>query len=305
MLLDTSSLFYRAFFGVPSSFTSPTGEPVNAVRGLLDFMARLIRDYSPTHVIACWDDDWRPAFRTDAVPSYKAHRVADTGSEENSEEVPEQLRTQIPMIINALAAFGIARVGVAGFEADDVIASYCVRAQGPVRIVTGDRDLFALVNDTTGVAVLYTAARGVGRAELVNDEWISNKYDIPIGTYLDFALMRGDTSDGLPGIKGVGDRTAANLLREFGSLPAIRQAAADDSSSMRGSVRTKVLAAAEYLGAACAVIPPREDVPLPVGISGELSLAGIDSAALGQLGERLGIESSIERLRQSIVKATR
>lgn len=302
MLLDTASLYFRAFYGMPESITAPDGTPVNAARGLLEFISRLLRDYSPTHLAACWDDDWRPEFRVAAIPSYKAHRVADNDAV-GAEDVPDTLAPQVPIIADLLAAFGIARVGAPGFEADDVIATLAARATGPVRIVTGDRDLFGLVDDSRGIAVLYTAAKGVGRAELVDSAWLSARYDIPPGSYFDFAALRGDPSDGLPGVKGIGERTAAALVRDFGDLDAIRRAAADLDSPMRTGVRTKLLGSADYLDIVPTVVTPRSDVPLPPDL--DLTLPRVPAAPddLAALADRWGLASSVARVVEALRKA--
>jgi 5'-3' exonuclease len=308
MLLDTASLYFRAYFGMPESITAPDGTPVNAVRGLMEFIARLLRDYAPTHVAACWDDDWRPEFRVAAIPSYKAHRVAEgtasaTGGHGVAEAVPDTLAPQVPIIIDVLAAVGIARIGAPGFEADDVIATLAERAAGPVRIVTGDRDLFQLVDDSRGVAVLYTASKGVGRAEMVDAAWLTARYDIPPGRYADFAALRGDPSDGLPGVKGIGERTAATLVREFGDLDAIRRAAADPDSAMRPGVRSKLFASADYLDLVPTVVNVRRDVPLPEDFDMRVPTAPRDPAALTALAARWGLESTVARLTAVLAKA--
>ncbi len=316
MLLDTASLYFRAFFGVPTNITAPDGTPINAVRGLLDFITRLVRDYQPTDLAACWDDDWRPEFRVRAIPGYKAHRVAPpdqastdpdshdgpASTEDVAEEVPDLLAPQVPIIAELLAALGIARVGAPGFEADDVIATLSERARGPVRIVTGDRDLFQLVDDARGVAVLYTAAKGVGRAELVDEAWITARYDIPAAHYGDFAALRGDPSDGLPGVKGVGERTAAKLVRDFGSLDAIRLAAADTDSAMATGVRKKVLAGSEYLDLVPGVVLAVRDVPLPDDLNLTLPRAAADPVALARLVERWGLDTPVSRLLEVLAK---
>src|SRR5438477_2905562 len=152
MLLDTASLYYRAFFGVPETVRAPDGTPVNAIRGLLDMIARLVRARHPARLVACLDADWRPAFRVAAIPSYKAHRVGPDGGE----EVPPALAAQVPVIEEVLAAAGVVMAGAPGYEADDVIGTLTARAVGPVEIVTGDRDLFQLVDDKRPVHVLYT-----------------------------------------------------------------------------------------------------------------------------------------------------
>ncbi len=294
MLLDTASLYFRAFFGVPDSIVAPDGTPVNAVRGLLDFISRLVLDYSPTDLVACWDDDWRPEFRVAAIPSYKAHRVV-AGSTVDEEEVPDLLSPQVPIIAECLAALGIARIGAPGFEADDVIATLTERAHGPVLIVTGDRDLFQLVDDSRPVGVLYTAARGVGRAELVNEAWIADKYRIPGDRYADFATLRGDPSDGLPGVRGIGEKTAADLLNRFGSIAGIQQAAADPEAKLTPSVRSRILAGADYLQLAPQVVHVVRDIPLPTFAS-SLPQAPADPARLDELAQRWGLQTPLTTL---------
>ncbi len=239
MLLDTASLYFRAFFGVPDSVQAPDGTPVNAVRGLLDFITRLVEEYEPTHLACCWDNDWRPQWRVDLLPTYKAHRVVAPrpGDQPDIEEVPDPLEQQIPIIVATLEAFGIAVVGADHYEADDVIGTLATDAGMPVDIVTGDRDLFQLVDDDAQVRVLYTA-RGVGRHERVTDDWVVAKYDVHAAQYAAFATLRGDSSDGLPGVAGVGDKTAAVLLNRFGDLDSIIAAALDPDGDMGpGSAR--------------------------------------------------------------------
>lgn len=234
MLLDTASLYFRAYFGVPDSVKAPDGTPVNAVRGLLDFIDRLVKDHRPEHLVACMDADWRPHWRVELIPSYKAHRVAEERpAGPDAEEVPDTLSPQVPVIEAVLDALGIARVGVAGYEADDVIGTYTARATGPVDIVTGDRDLYQLVDDARGVRVLYPV-KGVGTLNLVDEAALREKYGVDGAGYADLALLRGDPSDGLPGVPGIGEKTAAKLLAEFGDLAGIRA----PRSRPRASART-------------------------------------------------------------------
>jgi len=263
MLLDSASLYFRAYYGVPESTVAPDGTPVNAVRGLLDFIRRLVTDHSPTHLVACWDDDWRPAFRVDAIPSYKAHRVADESAQE---EVPDTLAPQVPIIADVLEALGVSRVGVAGYEADDIIGTLATMSSMPVDIVTGDRDLFQLVDDQRDVRVIYTA-RSVSRPDIYDEVAIAKKYAIPGNRYLDFSILRGDASDGLPGVKGIGEKTAATLISEYGSLNQVRAAADDDESAMAAGVRRKIREAADYLDVA----------PLVVGVVRDVSVSQVDS----------------------------
>src|SRR6202167_6170232 len=189
MLLDTATLYYRAFYGVPDTMTAPDGTPVNAVRGLLDMMSRLLRSRTPARLVACLAADWRPAFRTAAIPSYKAHRANPDGTE----QAPDALTAQIPVIEQVLAAAGVVMAAAAGYEADDVIGTLAAREAGPTEIVTGDRDLFQLVDDARQVRVLYTA-RGIGKLEVVDEAAVAARYQIPARTYAAFATLRGDPS---------------------------------------------------------------------------------------------------------------
>lgn len=263
MLLDTASLYFRAFFGAPDSIRTPEGTPVNAVRGLLEMIARLITEYGATHLVACWDDDWRPQWRVDLIPTYKEHRVAKTNvGAPDVEVVPESLVVQVPMIRRVLALAGIAVVGAAGHEADDVIGTYASNADLPVDVVTGDRDLFQVVDDIRQVRVIYTA-RGMRNLEVVTDAVVVGKYRVLPGQYADFATLRGDASDGLPGVAGIGEKTAASLLLAYGTLDGLLAAAADPGSGLAAPVRSNLAAAADYLKVAPAVVNVVRDLPLP------------------------------------------
>ncbi|MET8143798.1 5'-3' exonuclease [Sphaerisporangium sp. NPDC005288] len=291
MLLDTPSLYFRAYYGVPESMTAPDGMPVNAVRGLIDMIATLVRAHGPDELVACMDADWRPAFRVAAIPSYKAHRVA-TGHEE---EVPDTLAPQVPVIEQVLDAVGIARVGVPGYEADDVIGTYTFRASGAIDIVTGDRDLFQLVDDKRPCRVLYTI-KGIRNLQAIDEAQVSAKYGIPGRGYADFATLRGDPSDGLPGVPGVGDKTAAALITRFGSLEAML-AALDDGvvDGFPAGSRLKLDKARDYLAVAPAVVKVAHDAPLPeVPIA--RPVAPRDPEALVELADRYGLDGPLNRL---------
>ncbi|WP_328996807.1 flap endonuclease [Kribbella sp. NBC_01245] len=263
MLLDTASLYFRAFFGVPDTMKALDGTPTNAVRGLLDFIARLIDNHHPTHLVACWDDNWRPSWRVALIPSYKAQRVEYVAKGgEQVEDVPDRLELQVPLIRECLDALGIPIVGAADHEADDVIGTLAHRAQMPVDVVTGDRDLFQLIDDSRDIRVIYTAAKGVGRADVLNEAALLAKYTIPANRYADFATLRGDASDGLPGVKGVGEKTAASLITTYGDLDAIRAAAADPATPMSPSVKRKILDSADYLDVAPKVVAVATDAPV-------------------------------------------
>jgi 5'-3' exonuclease len=299
MLLDTASMYFRAFYGVPE-ITADDGTPVNAVRGLLDFISRLVNDYRPTHLVCCWDNDWRPQWRVDLIPSYKAHRVEQVvpGPAPDVEEVPDPLEVQIPIILDVLEAFGICVLGADGYEADDVIGSLATGAGMPVDVVTGDRDLFQLVDDDVHVRVLYIA-RGVGNHERVTRDWVRTKYDIEPRQYADFATLRGDTSDGLPGVAGVGEKTAATLLNRFDDMAGIVAAAHDPASDMGPGPRGKLKAAAEYLAVAPTVVAVARDIDFG---KADLALPSVprDPDALADLADRYSLTSAVERLRQAL-----
>ncbi|MGH3155350.1 MAG: 5'-3' exonuclease [Streptosporangiaceae bacterium] len=291
MLLDTASLYYRAFYGVPETITAPDGTPVNAIRGLLDMVTRLVRARSPGQLVACWDNDWRPAFRVAAIPSYKEHRAEADGTTENT---PPTLAAQVPVIEQVLTAAGIPIAGAAGYEADDIIGTLAARAEGPVDVVTGDRDLFQVVDDERQIRVIYTV-RGLTKLDVVDEAAITERYQIPGRAYADFAVLRGDPSDGLPGVPGVGDKTAASLIRSFGSLDGILTALDKYAASIPAAPRAKLAAARDYLGVAVPVVRVATDVTLPP-LDGNLPAGPADAGALEELGERWGLGSSLHRM---------
>jgi len=258
MLLDSASLWYRAYFGMPDTLLSPSGEPVNAIRGYLDMTSKLISLYKPNRLVACIEGDWRPSWRVELFPEYKANRLDVEGEEEE----PDTLGPQIPILLDLLEAFGIPLVGVDDYEADDVMASYAVTEPGPTKIVTGDRDLFQLVDDKRKIAVVYLA-KGITNHDHVDIKWIANKYDIPGERYALFAMIRGDASDGLPGIRGIGEKGAAVIAKQFTSLPEVMKAAAKDDERLTPNARKKLLESAEYAKIAPKLVHCALDVPLP------------------------------------------
>lgn len=292
MLLDTASLYFRAFYGVPDRRPSPAHPPTNAASGLLDMIARLVREHSPGSLVACWDNDWRPQFRVAALPSYKEHRVAAG----DAEEVPELLQEQIPLIEALLVAAGIAPVGVDGYEADDVIGTYAAISDSPVDVVTGDRDLFQVVDDERQVRVLYTA-RGIARLQVVDSAFVIDKYGVRPDQYADMATLRGDPSDGLPGVSGIGEKTAASLLRMFGDLAGVQQAASDATSGMTPRLRASVSAAADYLHRTPGVVQVVSDlaVPPPPG-----KPPRPDDGLLDAIADEFGMQSSVQRYRRAL-----
>jgi 5'-3' exonuclease len=301
MLLDTAALYFRAFYALPDTVQAPNGMPVNAVRGLLDIIARLASEFKPTEIVACWDDDWRPQWRVDLIPTYKTHRVAvePTESSASVEVVPDLLTPQVPIIREVLGALGIPVVGAANHEADDVIGTLASHSPMPVDVVTGDRDLFQLVDDSREVRVIYTG-RGMSKLEILTDATLQAKYGVTPSQYADFAAMRGDASDGLPGVAGVGEKTAVTLLSAYGNLDGIIAAAADPSSSMAASMRAKIVAAADYLKVAPTVVEVVRDLDLSEFDARIRESTPEQTAELERLSEEWGLGSSLQRARVAL-----
>jgi 5'-3' exonuclease len=284
MAFDTSYLYFRAYFGVPTTFVTPEGHPVNAVRGTCDFISRLVGQYSPDVLACAWDDDWRPAWRVDLVPTYKTHRLDTSGGE----DVQDDLERQVPWIREVLEAVGLPIVGAAEHEADDVLASLAAQHDGPCLVVTGDRDLFQLADDRTSVVYV---ARSVANHELVTPEVLALKYGLTAGRYVDFSVLRGDASDGLPGVKGIGEKTAAALVEQYPSLEAMVAAAQDPASDMKPAIRRNLLANPGYLPRAHRVVTAVPTLALP-----SLERRPVDADAVEELTERLSLGGSLQRL---------
>lgn len=308
LLLDGASMWFRSYFGVPSSITAPDGRPVNALRGFLDNIATLITREHPHRLVVCRDDDWRPQWRVDLIPSYKAQRVAKPGNdgEHDVEEVPDDLTPQVDMIMDLLDAFGIATAGAPEAEADDVLGALADRERrDPVVVVSGDRDLFQVVrDDPVPVRVLYLG-RGLARATMYGPAEVAQTYGVPVGragpAYAELALLRGDASDGLPGVKGIGEKTAGTLLTEHGSLQQILNACEDPGSTLAKAHRAKLLAAADYIDKAEAVV--RVDTNVHVTMSTDtdaLPLVAAKPRKVAELAQRYGVSSSIGRLQQAL-----
>jgi 5'-3' exonuclease len=254
LLVDTASLTYRALFSVPDTVKAPDGTPMNAAYGFLGMLESLIGRYDPDFLCCALDDDWRPSWRVQLLDAYKSKR-AEPGSPQ--EQAEERLAPQIPILFELLEGCGIATVGLPDYEAEDVIGTLAHRAPGKVAIVSGDRDLFQLVRDPD-VAVIYPR-RGVSQVEVVDESYIEARYKIPGRCYRDFALLRGDPSDGLPGVRGIGEKQAAALVSRYGSLDAIIDAAL----GAVGGPLAKVRADLDYLERAIKVVTIPTDLPLP------------------------------------------
>jgi len=271
LLIDGSSLIFRAFYGVPSSVSGPDGQPINAVRGFLDALTRLIVERRPRRLAVASDQDWRPAWRVELIPGYKAHRVA--------EPVPPLLEPQLAVIEEVLRAIGVDQVGVADHEAEDVIATWSALAAGTVEVVSGDRDLFALVEDPR-VRVLYPERGGMA---VVDEAEVTRRYGIPGRLYADFAVLRGDPSDGLPGLRGVGGGKAAALIRRYGGVAEmLRDAALGEPDR-------------DYLERAMRVVQPVLDLPVSLPPGRRDRYPGHPAAVMA-LVARHGIRGACDRL---------
>lgn len=294
LLFDTASVYYRAYYALPTSLRGVDRRPVNAVRGLLDSLARFIGEYSPTHLACCWDESWRPAWRVELEPSYKAQRVGVDGAE----EAPSELTAQVPLIREVLAAVGLPVIGAADYEADDVIATLAAESQLPTDVVTGDRDLFQVVDDDRAVRVLYL---GRGGHDQVDATWLRDRYGVSPGRYVDFAVLRGDPSDGLPGVAGIGEKTAAALVNDYSGLAAMLTAA---KAGLLPTRQNKALLAAQsYLDTARKVVTAVTDVELQLPDL-RLPHSPINPAAFAELSVQLNLGNSAVRIVDAMAKAT-
>ena len=290
LLIDSASLWYRAYYGMPDTMVAPDGTPVNAIRGFLDMTARLVTQYKPTRIVACLEGDWRPTWRTDIFPGYKANRVDEAGEEDE----PDTLAPQIPLLLDLLDLFGLPMVGVDNYEADDLIATYSKSEKGPIHIVTGDRDLFQLVDDARKVKVIYLA-KGFSQQEVVDLAWIKQKYGIPGERYALFAMIRGDASDGLPGVKGIGEKGAAIIANSFATIEESLAAAYKDDERLTRLLRKRLIEGSDYIKIAPTLVHCALDVPVP---SMEIALpkAPQDLSEIYAFKDQYGLGASVDRL---------
>jgi len=277
LLFDGSSAIFRAFYGVPQSFKAPDGFLVNAVRGTLDRLANVITERKPRHVALTTDEDWRPDWRVELIPGYKVHRVA--------EPMPPALIPQMPVIMAALEAVGVDALGLKDYEAEDIIASLIPKVKTPIEIWSGDRDLFSQVRGTD-IVVLYPEKAGLA---VIDEAEVQRRYGIPGSAYSDFAILRGDPSDGLPGVAGVGPKKAADLVKRYGSIQGMIDA---------GVFRN---ADAVYLQKAQKVVPPVTtlDLPLP---KGRRDRYPAEPEIVAEIARRYGVGSSLDRLVKALTK---
>ena len=294
MLLDSASLWYRAYFGMPDTLVSPSGLQVNAIRGYLDMTSKLINLYKPNRIVACLEGDWRPSWRVELFPDYKMNRLDESGEEEE----PDTLSPQIPILLDLLEALGLPMLGVDDYEADDLMATFAVNQPGPVRIVTGDRDLFQLVDDKRDVKVVYLA-KGIANHDLVDLKWIEQKYEIPGDRYGLFAMIRGDASDGLPGIKGIGEKGAASIAKQFTNLDDVMEAATNDDERLTTNIRKKLLESAEYAKIAPKLVGCATDVSIPE-MKIDLPKKPLDTKKIQEIKEQFGLGTSVDRIMNAL-----
>jgi 5'-3' exonuclease len=296
LVLDSASLYYRSFYALPEKMTAPDGRPHNAVRGFLSTVTRLVDAQAPSGVVACWDNDWRPQWRVELVPSYKAHRVGE-------DEEPQSLGPQAVAIAGLLEALGIARWGVDGYEADDVIGSVTAQLDRPTVVVTGDRDLVQLIDERT--SVLLTVNGGMEKWPLLDPAGAQERFGVPPSRYVDLAVLRGDPSDGLPGVPGIGAKTAVALVTAFGSVDGIL-AAAREPALARPLTPRLAAALIEYedsLARTVQVARVARDLPLPAQ---EVALPRAAHAPgdLAALTAQWGVQRQVDDLQAALQRQT-
>lgn len=298
LYFDTATLYYRAFYAVPEKIVAPDGTPSGAVKGFLEMVSNIVKDFPPNNLVFAWDDDWRPQWRVDLVPSYKAHRVDEEAvSGETFEEIPDLLAPQIGAIAQVLDAIGLARVGQIGHEADDVLGALVAKTPGASDIVTGDRDLFQLVSDAADIRVI-SITKGIKNLEIVTDDYLNNRYGVTGSQYADFSMLRGDPSDGLPGVKGIGEKTAAKLISTYGNISSLLVAAKDDSTELPKAVRANLLSSTDYMKRAGQVVRVKTSARIPKSLAIPAKVKDPDT--LQYLTTDWGIERQITKLLKTL-----
>lgn len=302
LLLDSASLYYRSFHALPESMTAPDGRPHNAVRGFLSTLTRLVAQHRPSAVVCCWDDDWRPAWRVDLLPSYKTHRLAaeadadgrpaDAGAQRPpAEAAPDSLADQAEAIGEIVTAMGLARLGAPGFEADDIIATLASNGAGSTIVVSGDRDLVQVIRP--GVGVLLTVNGGMDKWPLLDDEAVVERFGVPASRYVDLAVLRGDPSDGIPGVPGIGPKTAVALIAKYGSLDALLDAVerGDDSKPLTPRLASLLDEHRDLVGRMRLVASARTDAPF---VAADVQAREIRSEVLAGLATTWGVTRFVD-----------
>lgn len=297
LYFDSATMYYRSFFAVPESVKAPDGTPSGALRGFLEMSATFIKQNPAKEIVFAWDTDWRPQWRVDLIPSYKAHRIDEAAVEEGYEEIPDNLSPQISAIAEILDAIGIPRIGQVDFEADDILGTLIYRVKRNAVVVTGDRDLFQLVDDKHNLRVI-SMNKGMKNLEVITDQYLLDRYGISGSQYADFATLRGDSSDGLPGVRGVGEKTAAKLIGEFGNLAKLINALNSTSSSIKPGIRQNLLDALDYISAAKQVVQVRTDAKLPANLLTPTKIK--NKKQLLNFAQDWGIIKQVNRLLDSV-----
>ena len=300
LYFDTATLYYRAFFAVPESITAPDGTPSGAVRGFLDMVSAIAKQFPPAQVVFAWDDDWRPQWRVDLIPSYKLHRVDEEVSDQPDaafEVIPDDLSPQIGAISMILDSIGLPRIGQIGHEADDVLGALVSKTASSCDVVTGDRDLFQLVSDEQDVRII-SITKGVKKLEIVDDGYLVDRYGISGAQYADFSMLRGDPSDGLPGVKGIGEKTASKLITEHRDVAGLIAAAKNPDVALAPAVRKNLLESQAYMKAASKVVRVKTTAKLPKNLERPLKVK--DSQSLEELTQAWGIDRQIKRFLKTL-----
>ncbi len=290
LLLDSASLYYRSFYALPDSMQAPDGRPHQALRGFLMTLHSFYEQFSPAGIVAAWDENWRPDWRVSLMPSYKAHRVAQELPDGSwQEEEPDALTPQAQALAELLDAAGIARVGYPDHEADDVLASLSSQLTQPSIVISGDRDLVQLVDDARATRVFLAVNGGMPKWPLLDEAGVRERYGVDASQYVDLAVMRGDPSDGIPGVPGIGEKTAAALLKEYGDLDAILEAASGPAKSpLTPRIQGLLLEHAQAVRTARTVATAVRE--LPITVDAAVPSKAKDGTRVSRVIEQWGLE---------------
>ncbi len=285
IVVDIATMYYRSFYSLPDTIVSPKGEPINAIRGTLEALFMFIDRYQPSNIITCWDYDWRPDWRVELIDSYKTARTEDDGGS----TIPDSLSDQVEILHDLLIEIGMPVVGIDGFESDDIVSHFARQISEPVDIVSGDKDLFQLIDDSVQNRVLYIGT-GFSKHTQVDDTYLLDRYGIKGSQYGDFAVLRGDASDGLPGVKGIGEKTASALIAEFGTLDDVLKAATRGDSRIKPKVTSSLLEHSDYIERAKEVVLLNKEL--------DLAIPKVKPVSATTIVEELGLQRQLSRWQQ-------
>ncbi len=259
LLLDLPSLYYRAFYALPTSITDSRGKPINAIRGSLTTIAQLLDKYKPRRIIAAIDESWRPNWRVELLSEYKSHRLA---ADKKNELAPEELIEQLPDLIHVLALLQIAVVGIQDFEADDCLASLSKIEKNSI-IVTSDRDLLQLINRKNQTVLHLLSDKS---QPLWDYERFKEVYGFEPEQYLDYAVLRGDPSDGLKGVSKVGEKTAAKFIKEFQTIENLINYLSTNPSKKLSVAEENIISSVSYIQKARQVTSLNKNLKLKIQV---------------------------------------